>query len=411
MYIKLFQKQNKTKLLLIAILALTFLLRIYRIDYPKAAVFDEVYYPFTAEEYLKGNSEAWLWTGKAPEGHSIAWVNPPLAQEIMAGSMAIFRTNDLWAARIPGVILGTLCVFLVFYLGKLLFKDEKIALLSSFIFSIDGLNFVQSRTGMLDIYLVTFILLSVVFLIKKNIFLSAIFFGLALANKWTAMYLIGLILPVLIYQKQFHKLVVYLLVVPATYLLVYLPFFLTGHTTDQFWELLKQEWYYHTHLKATHNYASSWWSWPLNLYPVWYFVDYGGGKVSNIFASGNPILFWLGSGAVVLTYFEIIKSKLKVAPSVIITVAGFFVFWLPWAISPRLMFIYYFTPAIPFMCLLLGFQLNKLLQKREDKPLFFVIMGLLVLSFILIFPFLTGIPLPKNLVQFFFLTNLAKNPF
>ncbi|MBI3485791.1 hypothetical protein HY025_02495, partial [Candidatus Daviesbacteria bacterium] len=61
------------------------------------------------------------------------------------------------------------------------------------------------------------------------------------------------------------------------------------------WGLQHQMWYYHTHLKAHHDYSSPWWSWPLNLYPVWYFVQYYSGPfMSNIFASGNPAVFWLG---------------------------------------------------------------------------------------------------------------------
>lgn len=399
---------SKTILILIIILTISALVRLYRLDYPKNYIFDEVYYVFTAQEYLKGNSQAWVWWTQAPQGHAYAWVNPPLAQEIMALSMALFHTDELWAARLPGVLLNILSIYLVFLIGQALFKNTKVGLLSAFVFALDGLNFVQSRTAMLDIYLTTFILLSIWFSIKNRLFLSALFLGLALATKWTALYILPLLLFLLFQHKYISKTLIYLVVLPIVYLLVYLPFFLTGHDPNQFIELLRQEWWYHIHLKATHDYASFWWSWPLNLYPVWYFVDYHlNNLISNIFAAGNPIVFWLGTGSLIFTLHNYLKYK---SPSLFIILASFFLLWLPWAISSRIMFLYYFAPAVPFLTLSLGYQLDKLLEERQQK----LVYGLLVLmavSFMLIFPFLTGIPLTKNLFDLFFLISMSKNPF
>ncbi|MBI2018395.1 phospholipid carrier-dependent glycosyltransferase [Candidatus Daviesbacteria bacterium] len=399
---------KKTNLLLILLLVSSLFLRIIRIDYPKNYVFDEVYYPFTAKEYLKGNKEAWEWWTKAPEGHAYAWVNPPLAQEIMAGSMFILKNTDSLAWRLPGVVMGVLSVYLVYYLGVLLFKKDTIALLSALIFSIDGLNFVQSRTGMLDIYLVTFCLLSFVFFIKNKFSISAIFLGMALANKWTAVYLLGLFILLLIKYRLPIKIFKFLVIPPVIYLLIYLPFFLTGHTLNQFLQLINQQWWYHTHLKAAHDYASSWWSWPLNLYPVWYFVDYQKDKIANIFAFGNPVVFWVGTIAILLTVRDYLKKR---SESLLLVLAGFFFLWLPWAISPRLMFIYYFSPSVPFLSLALGYQLSLGLDKKKSQPMIIIFLSLMILSFILVYPFLTGIPIPKEFIKLFFLINMSKNPF
>ena len=129
--------------------------------------------------------------------------------------------------------------------------------------------------------------------------------------------------------------------------------------------------------------------------------------VANIFASGNPAVFWIGTASIILTVWEFVKKRSK---NLLIIVLGFLVFWLPWAISPRIMFLYHFSPSVPFLCLSLGYQLNVLINEGKRKTVL-VIIGLIILTFILIFPFLTGIPLPKNLVNLFFLTNLSKNPF
>lgn len=408
MLTRFYSKHDKTKLLLTVLLLVSLFLRLWRIDYPKNYVFDEVYYPFTAKEYLKGNKEAWEWWTKAPEGNAYAWVNPPLAQEIMAGSMFILKSTDSFAWRLPGVAMGVLSIYLVYYLGVLIFKKNTVALLSAVIFSVDGLNFVQSRTGMLDIYLVTFCLLSFVFFIKNKFNISAIFLGMALANKWTAIYLLGLFILLLIKHHLLIKIVNFLIILPVIYLLIYLPFFLTGHTLNQFLQLINQQWWYHTHLKATHDYASSWWSWPFNLYPVWYFVDYQTDKIANIFAFGNPAVFWGGTAAILLTIRDYLKRR---SESLLLVLAGFFFLWLPWATSPRLMFIYYFSPSVPFLSLALGYQLSLGLDKEKSRWLTITLLTLIVLSFILIYPFLTGLPIPKEFIKWFFLTNLSKNPF
>jgi len=79
------------------------------------------------------------------------------------------------------------------------------------------------------------------------------------------------------------------------------------------WGLQKQMWWYHTNLNATHNYTSQWWTWPLNIRPVWFYVKYctnpddrtdpicartfdsnGGVKtIGDIYTMGNPFIFWL----------------------------------------------------------------------------------------------------------------------
>ena len=212
----------------------------------------------------------------------------------------------------------------------------------------------------------------------------------------------------LLYFRQFNKLIYFVLIPPVVYLLSYTPYFWIGYKWNDFVELHNQIWWYQTHLKATHTYSSPWWSWPLNLYPVWYFVDYQKNTVANIFASGNPVVFWVGTVSLILTGLELIKKK---SLNLLIVVLGFSVFWLPWALSPRIMFLYHFSPSVPFLSLALGHQLSLELGNRKGRRLIFVLLFLMALSFIIVFPFLTGIFLPRKFISLFFLTNLSKNPF
>lgn len=398
----------KPKYILIPILLFAAFLRLYRLDYPNKYVFDEVYHAYTAKQYLAGNRDAWSpWGKSTEEGVAFEWLHPPISKEIMTGSMLILHSTDAWVWRLPGILFGILSIYLVYKLALLLFENQATALLSAFIFSLDGLVFVQSRTGMNDVYLVAFILFSIIFFIKKNYLLSAFFMGVSAATKWPGIFLYLMFIPILIYNKQFKAIVYFLLLPPIIYLASFTHYFLMGYKWDDFLELHRQIWWYQTNLKAAHNYSSPWWSWPLNLYPVWYSVDYQKDKIANIFSSGNPAVFWIGSAAMVLSIWEFIKKK---SFNLLIIILGFLIFWLPWSFSPRIMFLYHFSPSVPFLSIALAHQLNQI-KKEGNKKAFFIIIGFIILSFILIFPFLTAIPLPKNLVNLFFLTNLSKNPF
>lgn len=401
-------KKISAKKILILILLLTATLRLYRLDFPENYVFDEVYHAFTAKEYLAGHKEAWEWWNTPPPGVAYEWTHPPLAKEIMTASMFLLRTQEAWAYRLPGVILGVFSVYLIYLLGLKLLKNQTVSLFAAFLFSLDGLNFVQSRTGMNDIYFVTFMLASLLLLLNKRFLISAIFLGLAIASKWAAVYTYLILIPILIYVKEYRKIFLFLVIPPIVYFITYLPFFLSGHTIDQFIQLQQQMWWYHTNLKAAHNYSSRWWSWPLNLYPVWYFVEYQGEKMANIFASGNPALFWVGSGALILTAWEAFKKR---AVNLGIIILGFLAFWLPWAASPRIMFLYHFSPSVAFLTLALGYQLGQLGNDKKGKQLVITLTLLAILGFIFVFPFITGIFLPKNYINLFFMSNLTKNPF
>ncbi len=248
---------------------------------------------------------------------------------------------------------------------------------------------------MLDIYLVTFILGSLLFFLQKKYWLSAIFLGLALASKWTAV----LILPVyfIFLLKNYHllNLLYYLIFLPLVYLVCYIPFFLVGHNFYDFLNLLNQEVSYQTNLKATHSYASNWWSWPLNLKPVWVFVEYKTNSVANIFASGHPLIFLGGITSLIFVIWDFIKKRQE---SLLFIILGFFFLWIPWVFSPRITFHYYFAPAVPFLSLSLAYQINKF---KERKIIFWGSLTILSLTFLILFPYLTAIPVPKWYPKFF----------
>lgn len=396
------------RLLLIVLIVFSFLTRLYMLNYPTSYVFDEVYHAFTAKEYLVGNKSAWDPFAKPPEGVAYEWLHPPIGKEIMAVSMLFFNNTSPWAWRLPGVLVGTLAIWLVYQICMHIFKNPTIALTSAFIYSLDGLSFVQSRTGMNDIYMTCFILISLLYFLKNNYILSAIFLGVAIATKWPGVFLFGVYSILLFKRLQFRKITYFIFIPPLIYLFSYTPYFLLGYSYKDLIELHRQILWYQTTLKATHDYASPWWSWPLNLFPVWYFVAYSNEKIASIFASGSPVVFLGGFTSIIISIIEIIKKR---SSSLLIVILCYCAFWIPWSISPRIMFQYHYTPSLPFLSMAFGYQLFQVTKTNNGKIIFYGLLVSIFISFILLYPFLTGVFIPKEVVRLFFYTNVTKNPF
>lgn len=394
------------------ILAFTFITRIFNISYPTNFYFDEVYNAFTTLEIAKGNKDAYEWFHTTPPGTAYGWTHPPLAKLMGATGILIFGPNSFgW--RIVNVLIGTGVIYLVYLISKDLLNARRYALLAAGLASLDGLILTQSRINMNDIVALFFILLSFYFFIKYQLnarrytlFYLGICLGLLIATKWTGLYAIavfGIWLGIKEYPfklKRILLLIVALLVIPSLiYILSYSQYFILGGTWKNFLELQNQMWWYNTTLKATHTYQSSWWTWPNMLRPVWYFVDYAGDTIANIYGMGNPILWWLGIPAIIFTAYHVLKKRdWKLG----IIVIGYLTFWLPWARAPRIMFLYHYLPSVPFLCIALAYCLSKI----SNKYLTFGIVGLVFVSFAYFYPIWVGVHLPKTWIdQYFWLPS------
>jgi dolichyl-phosphate-mannose--protein O-mannosyl transferase len=273
-------------------------------------------------------------------------------------------------------------------IAKLLFKDDLLALLSGAVFSLDGLALVMSRIGMNDSYLLFFTLLSIYLFLRQKNFLSALSFGLAIASKWSAIWTVPILGIIWLRRKnKFELSNLWFLLLPFTiYLLTYLQMFLTGHNLSIWWEMQKQMWWYHTGLKATHAYSSPWWSWPFLIRPIYlYTSDEVGGMVARIYAMGNPLVFWFGLASVVLSF---IYSYVERNKNLAFVVFAYLIFFVPWAVSPRIMFLYHYLPSIPFMCIAIGYVL------RRNPKLIFSYLFICLLFFIYFYPHWAGLQIP-----------------
>ncbi|MFZ5932479.1 MAG: glycosyltransferase family 39 protein [Patescibacteria group bacterium] len=363
------------------------LTRVLFLGSPEKEYFDEVYHAFTAKQILNGNPKAWEWWNAPPEGFAYEWTHPPLAKLGMVLGMLVFGENSFgW--RIPGALLGVGSAFLIYLIAKRIFNDEVLPILAAAIFSLDGLTLVMARIGMNDSYLLFFVLLSIYLFLTNKHFFSALAFGLAISSKWSAVWALPILFVshLVLGKKIKISYLWFALLPPLIYLATYIPLFLTNHGLDIFWEMQKQMWWYHTNLKATHPYTSPWWSWPTLSRPIYlYTSDEVGGMVARIYAMGNPLVFWAGLVSVFASFYYAFKERNKMLA---LSIFSYLVFFVPWAASPRIMFLYHYLPSIPFLAILTGYVLRR---NRQLTLPFFVFTFILFLYF---FPHFTGIKIP-----------------
>ncbi len=379
--------EKSAKIILVGILSFAFITRIYSLGSPPKEYFDEVYHAFTAKVILHNDPKAWEWWNTPPEGFAYEWTHPPLAKLGMFLGMKIFGENS-FGYRVPEALLGLGAVFLVYLLAKEILQDEMAALLSAAVFSLDGLPLVMSRIAMNDSYILFFALLSIFLFMRQKNFLSALAFGLALSSKWSAIWAIPILGVLWLKRKnKFEPSILWFLLLPFTiYLLTYLPMFLTGHSLDIWWGMQKQMWWYHTGLRATHPYTSPWWSWPFLIRPIYlYTSDETLGMVARIYAMGNPLVFWFGTASVALS---LIYGYLERNKKLGFIAFCYLIFFVPWAASPRIMFLYHYLPSIPFMAIAIGYIL-----RRNPKLIpYFLVPSFLI--FIYFYPHWAGLQVP-----------------
>jgi dolichyl-phosphate-mannose-protein mannosyltransferase len=152
-------------------------LRFNRLSAPNAIIFDETYYAKDAWSILQHGVE-WNWATFFPNantqiiaGHTNFQfpcsgtacaeyvVQPPVGKLLMAVGEWLYGLNSLgW--RVAPAIFGTLAILVMCRVARRITRSTMLGCLAGLLLSLDGLEFVLSRTGILDIFLMFFVLAS-----------------------------------------------------------------------------------------------------------------------------------------------------------------------------------------------------------------------------------------------------------
>jgi dolichyl-phosphate-mannose--protein O-mannosyl transferase len=313
------------------------------------------------------------------------------------------------------------------------------------------MHFTMARMGTADTYVVFFSLASQLFFLiylknvldkgwKTNIiplFLAIIFAVLGIATKWLVLFGFVGALAILVamrlvevkklrgnltakfyalLDRPYSQIVAFILIGIGIYFIVYIPDMLAGRSFLGVLQLQDQMYIYQSTLKATHPFASPWYSWPFLFnpfngathVPLWLEVNYlPNGTQSTIVLLGNPALWWLGFAAIIgLTVFTVPKLlkqrfnfKLKDNLPAIFILVIFFFQWLVYIFISRITFIYHFYVCVPFLCLGSALVINKIWNNKWGKILTIAYFALNIGLFALFYPVISGVPTTSTFIN------------
>lgn len=368
------------------------------------------------------------------------------------------------AWRLPGILFAAILAFFLVLLARRLFASAVLPVLVGLAVLLDGAMFAQARIGMNDVYVGTLIVVGWYFVVAAHrprrsaaldLLIAGAVFGLALATKWVAAYAVAgvglaalaatarayargrpgsggpldLLRPVRLPPRvargvperlrrfaasedgalsariPLHAAFLALCfgAIPlAIYLAGYVRWF-GGPTAPYGWdlvELTRQMYWYHSSLTAPHPAGSPWWSWPLVLKPVyWYLGQSSGNDNAYIYDAGNIVLFWGGIAAIAWCAVAAVRARSVALGFVVFALLTQYVAWIP---ISRVLFFYHFFTALPFYLLGLAAALAVLWESGRRT----LVAGFLALAagvFVFFYPFVSGQPVASDQAAMFFI--------
>lgn len=440
---------------LIGLVVAAFATRIWTLFTPAAVVFDEVYFKSFAAHYL--------------DGRYYFDIHPPLAKLLLAGLAYLTHlTPDAMlngtalVLRLLPAIAGLLLVPLMWALLRRLGAGRPFAFLGAFLVLLDNALLVESRFILMDSMLLLFGLGAVyLYLIARDsdgrrrwlwLTLAAASAGAAASIKWTglsALAIIGLVwlwdqrdqaasllkrlselallglVPFLIYAGTFWF---HFQLLPQSgdgdaFMDARFQSTLTGNASydpavqltfwDKFAQLNVKMYEANQTLTATHPYGSSWYSWPLQLRPVYYWQgdQAADGRQGNIYLLGNPIIWWGVWIAIITglaaTYLRNHSLRPATVAALALASTAYLINFLPFTAVSRVMFLYHYFFSFLFsliFAVLLWNDLatndrNRQLTTRNHRRLYGAVLIVIALGFIFFAPLTYGTPLTPSELQ------------
>ncbi len=335
--------------------------------------FDEVYHGRTALEHIE-----YIYPYEV--------THPPLGKIILGIGIRIFGMNPFgW--RFMGTLFGVLTIPLMYIFAKRLFKKTLYAFIAAFLLTFDFMHFTQTRIATIDSYSIFFIMLMYYFMymymqqnfnrdgLKKSLLylgLCGVSFGLGAATKWLCIYA-GAGLALLFFYSLWLRyneykaslimldggaveggekidkdiftktaesfkrnlaltllycVLVFIIIPAGIYVLSYIPYLLVKNRMFAWKDILENQKYmfnYHAYLttEKPHPFQSRWYTWPLDIRPVFFFQgeNMPKGYISNISTMGHPLIWWAGFASV----FFILVVKIKRFAKTVLSGGGIFI--------------------------------------------------------------------------------------
>lgn len=166
----LLDRLNRPVVAILAVVAIAGGIRAWDLSHPQDPVFDEQYYPKAACIFIGGSDETCMiessdelyW--REDKWDVGSWVHPPLGKWMIGmGEKAFGMTPVGW--RSASALAGTLAVVLTAMIAQLLFASPLWTFLTGLLLSVESMNVVHSRIGLLDAHLELWVVLTFLFLV------------------------------------------------------------------------------------------------------------------------------------------------------------------------------------------------------------------------------------------------------
>jgi len=415
------------------------ILRFYNLGQIPWPVFDEVFYPVFAFNYLEDKN---FFSVHPPLGSYLLSLGIylyhllPWTEAISFGITDIEDINPLafrWVSALSGVML----IYVGYKLALEIFNQRGFALLVALFLTLDGSLLVDSRFGFINIFFSLFGLMAMLFFIKgikgnslSYFALAGFLLGAAVSVKWNGLgfWLSGLLLTLQFFilhkyithhrdMKEvitiFHlKALGLVFLFPfAVYLAFWLPDLLHNNSNliDQHSQMIS--YHFENTDQKSHPYSSPWYTWPMMIRPIAYFFESGAQSGSiiidvEVFKAihlfPNPALNFFSLIAVVILslkwigYLSESLGNRKIRDELYLSsfiLFGFYANFLPWALASRSTFIYHYQPAAIFSFFALAYFIYRLMQRNtfETRLLYSFTLVLILLSSIYWLPIQLGL--------------------
>ena len=386
----------------------------YLTDEPEPAVdstyyggmfFDEIYFGRAAYELIHGMAV-------------YETVHPYLGKLLITPGVKLFGMTPFgW--RFVNVLFAAMMIVLMYYLAQLLFRKRLFAFTAAFLMTYGFMHLTQARLALIDTFGVFFVLVSYYFFYRfivrqrlSLLLLSGVFFGLASAVKWSAVFASLGFVAIALYllftryplEKRFsgyrlllYGILSYGVVALSVYALSFYEIYLQTGSFQSIIEYQLRLFRYHSTLVSTHPYSSAWWSWPIDFRPMCYYREIQGDLFSSITAFGNPAIFWVGTVSLLYLLYVVVR---RVTLEAFFILTAFLGLYLPYAFIGREMFIYHFYYAVPFMMLAIVYMLKDMMHYfPKYRKVYFIYLAVTAVLFLAFYPVLSGYEVPKAYVD------------
>lgn len=361
------------------------ILLLFGIRTPAMMFYDEGYFVPEAKVFIQGTANP-----NPPQE------KPPLGKLMLAIGIKAAGDNSLgW--RVAGAVCGALAVVGIFLWTYLLLEDLRLASFAAGLTLFNHFLFVMSRVGMMDAFLMLFLIWSLVAFTaslvldvsvgpRRFLFCSSgVLMGLAGACKWNAIDTLAVLVLVTLVlfwiggansdlsgyadkvkEIGFPLLVIGLIVAPvASYSLAYWPLCHILHRPFSVRELVAMHlsiWHFNTTTISNPCITTPWYRWPFKLSP----------ERALSYLVGNPVITWGGLAAMALCLRRLSRVVTLQEGMVFLLFAANY---LQWAVTPEKgLFYYYYYPSV----MILGVTIAVALRSLPSR-IFGVRISLLVL--------------------------------